>query len=69
MTRASFAGVRPRESRTSSARGTLTSTSMCASVEVVERHRLGGDFEIEAVRDDEAVDDVEVGGRRDRPSA
>ena len=30
--------------------------------EVVERHRLGGDLEIEAVRDDEAVDDVEVGG-------
>ena len=30
--------------------------------EVVERHRLAGDVEIEPVRDDEAVDDVEIGG-------
>ena len=30
-------------------------------LEIVERHRLGRDVEIEPVRDDEAVDDVEVG--------
>ncbi len=30
---------------------------------LVQRHRLGGDFEIEPVRDDEPVDHVEVGGR------
>ena len=30
-------------------------------LEVVERHRLGRDVEIEPVRDDEAVDDVELG--------
>ena len=49
-------------SRTSSARGTSTSTSMRAIVEIVERHRLGGDLEVEPVRDEEAVDDVEVAG-------
>ena len=31
-------------------------------VEIVERHRLASDVEIETVRDDEAVDDVELGG-------
>ena len=74
MTRASLAGVSPRERRTSSARGTSTSTSRRASSCVVERHRLRRDVEVEAVRDDEAVDDVEVGGvaavdarRRRRP--
>ena len=29
--------------------------------EVVERHRLAGDIEVEPVRHDEAVDDVEIG--------
>ena len=37
------------------------STSLRASVEVGERHRLGRDLEVEAVRDEEAVDHVEVG--------
>ena len=32
-------------------------------LQVGERHRLGGDLEVEPVRDEEAVDDVEVGGR------
>ena len=31
-------------------------------LEVGERHRLGGDLEVEPVGDQEAVDDVEVGG-------
>ena len=61
MTRASFAGVSPRESRTSSARGTSTSTSIRAIVELVDRHRLGRDLEVEPVCNDEPVDHVEVG--------
>ena len=61
MTRASFAGVRPRERRTSSARGTFDVDEHVRELEVVEGHRLGGDVEVEPVRDDEAVDDVEVG--------
>ena len=61
MTRASFAGVSPRESRTSSARETLTSTSLSGELGVLQRHRLGRDLEVEAVRDDEPVDHVEVG--------
>ena len=61
MTRASFAGVRPRESRTSSARDTFDVDEHARELEVVERHRLGGDLEVEPVRDDEAVDHVEVG--------
>ena len=69
MTRASFAGVRPRESRTSSARETFDVDEPPRDLEIVERHRLGGDVEVEPVRDDEAVDDVELGRRRDRPSA
>ena len=60
ITRASFAGVSPRESRTSSARGTSTSTSIRASARSSVRHRLGGDVEVEPVRHDEAVDDVEL---------
>ena len=38
-------------------------------LEVGERHRLGGDLEVEPVRDEEAVDHVEVGRRLARPSA
>ena len=35
---------------------------LAGELEVGERHRLGRDLEIEAVRDEEAVDHVEVGG-------
>ncbi len=61
-TRASLAGVVPPISRTTSARGTLTSTAIRASVDVIERHRLVGDREVDAVAGDELVDHVELDG-------
>ena len=60
----------PPTSRTSSARGTVGSTGMRAQRDVVERHRLRRDAEVEPVPRDELVDDVEVGlgaARRARP--
>ena len=62
ITRASFAGVRPRARRTSSAREHPDVHQLPRELCIVDGHRLGGDLEIQPVRDDEAVDHVELGG-------
>ena len=60
MTRASRAGVRPRESRTSSARGTSTSTSIRAISASSSAAASRGDVEVEPVAHDEVVERVPV---------
>ena len=59
-TRASLAGVRPRASRTSSARGHVDVDEHPRERRVGERHRLGSDVEIDAVGRDEAIERVEA---------
>ena len=59
-TRASFAGVVPAESRTTSARLTPGSTSMRANATSSIAIASGGDREVEAVPRDVLVDRVEV---------
>jgi hypothetical protein len=67
-TRASLAGVSPRDSRTSSSRGTSTSTELMRERLVRERGRLGSGVEVEPVQGEEVVDDVELVGPRARQS-
>ena len=59
-TRASLAGVAPAVSLTTSARGVKGSTNSRAKFNVGQRHRLGGDVQVEAVPGDEGIERVEV---------
>ena len=59
-TRASLAGVAPAASLTTSARGVTRVDEQPGEVHVGQRHRLGGDVQVEAVPGDEGIDRVEV---------
>ena len=51
----------PAVRRVTSPRGVSPSTSMRANVDLVERHRLLGDREVDAAARDELVEQVEIG--------
>ena len=60
-TRASFAGVMPAARRVTSPRGTSRVDEHPRELDVVERHRLLGDREVDAAARDELVEQVELG--------